>query len=113
MFSRTLGDEILQAVGLDTVIQGCAIRDSRTGEIFVKLVNPNSSAEPLNIKLNGITSLASKATAITLAGNPEDTNSIPGPRKMAPTTTTMRHLKPDFLYTMPPHSIVVLKLKTN
>ena len=50
-------------------------------------------------------------SAITLAGKPEDTNSITDPRKIVPITTTVRQIKPEFIYTMPPNSIVVLKLK--
>lgn len=113
MFSRNLGDEILAATPSDTAVQGCATRDSKTGEIFLKLVNPQTTAEPLNIKLNGIASVASKATAITLAGAPDDSNSITQPRKVVPVSSTVRGIKPVFTYTMPPHSIVVLKIKAH
>src|SRR5206468_3942192 len=40
MFSRNVGDEILPVTPSETSIQGCATRDSKTGEIIVKLVNP-------------------------------------------------------------------------
>jgi alpha-N-arabinofuranosidase len=111
MFSRNLGDEILPVTPSETSVQGSATRDSHTGEIILKLVNPQPTAESLNIEIKGVASLNSKAEAITLTGNPEDTNSITEPRKVVPVTTTVRHLKPDFTYTLPPNSIVVLKLK--
>lgn len=111
MFSRNLGDEILSATSHETAIQGSATRDSRTGEIILKLVNPQPTAEPLNIEIKGVTSLASKASAITLAGSPEDTNSISHPRNVVPVSTMVRHVKPQFFYTLPPNSIVVLKLE--
>jgi alpha-N-arabinofuranosidase len=111
MFSRNLGDEILAAEGSDTAIQGVATSDSRTGEIFIKLVNPQSTTEQLQIQIKGISSLPFKGSAISLAGNPEDTNSITEPRKVVPTITTLSHLRPDFTYLMPAHGIVVLKLK--
>jgi alpha-N-arabinofuranosidase len=111
MFSRNLGDEILSTASLATAVQGCATRDSQTGEIILKLVNPQPTAELLKIEIQGVASLASKASAITLAGNPDDSNSITQPGKIIPITKTVRHLKPDFTYPMPPHSIVVLKLK--
>jgi alpha-N-arabinofuranosidase len=111
MFSRNTGDEILSTQASGTSIQGSATRDSRTGEIIIKLVNPRSTAEKLNLKINGIASLAPKGSAIILAGKPEDTNSIARPRKIVPITTTVRRLKPDFTYTVPPTSLVVLKLK--
>jgi alpha-N-arabinofuranosidase len=113
MFSRNLGDEILSTSSSETAVQGCATRNSKTGEIFLKLVNPQAVAEPLNIEINGVKTLASKASAITLAGNPDESNSITQPKKIIPIYTTIRHLKPNFAYTMPPHSIVVLKLKAH
>jgi alpha-N-arabinofuranosidase len=111
MFSRNLGDEILSTASLETAVQGCATRDSKTGEIILKLVNPQTNAESLNIHLKGIASLASKGSAITLAGRPEDTNSITDPKKIVPITTTVRQIKPDFIYTLPPNSVVVLKVR--
>src|ERR1039457_952784 len=82
MFSRNLGDEILSTSSSETAVQGCATRNSKTGEIFLKLVNPQAAAEPLNIEINGVKALASKAGAITLAGNPGDSNSITQPKKV-------------------------------
>ncbi len=74
-------------------------------------MNPQAAAEPLKIEINGVTSLASSASAITLAGNLEDSNTITQPRNIVPVTTTVRGVKSGFTYTLPPHSIVVLKLK--
>ena len=111
MFSQNVGDEILSTMSAETAVQGSATRDSQTGEIFLKLVNPQTNAVSLNIEINGAATLASKASAITLAGNPEDSNSITQPKKIVPLTTTVRGIKPAFTYTLPPHSIVVLKLK--
>jgi alpha-N-arabinofuranosidase len=111
MFSRNLGDEILSAESAATPVQGCATRDSATGEIIVKLINPQPTAESVNIEIKGVAALASKATVITLAGSPEDTNSINRPRNVVPVTTRVRGLRPKFAYTLPPNSIVVLKLK--
>lgn len=111
MFSRDVGDEILSTASVDTTVQGAATRDSKTGEIILKLVNPEPVPASLNLQIKGVTSLQSKATAITLSGCPEDTNSIQHPRNVLPVTTTVSGVKPDFIYTLPPNSIVVLKLK--
>jgi alpha-L-arabinofuranosidase len=111
MFSRNLGDEILNTSSLDTSVQGSATRDGKTGDIFLKLVNPQTNAVPLNIEINGTASLASKGSALTLTGNPDDSNSITQPKKIVPLTTTVSGIKPVFTYTLPPDSIVVLKLK--
>jgi alpha-N-arabinofuranosidase len=112
MFSRNLGDEILPVEAAETSVQGAATRDSKTGEIFIKLVNPQPKPELLQVELKGVASLASKASVITLAAEPEDTNSIEHPRNVVPTTTTIGRLQPVFNYTLAPHSIVVLKMKS-
>ena len=54
MFSRNVGDELLSVMPSDTPVQGCATRDSKTGEIFIKLVNPELVPEPLNIYRKGV-----------------------------------------------------------
>jgi alpha-N-arabinofuranosidase len=112
MFSRNLGDEILPVTFANTSIQGCATRDSQTREIIVKLVNPELTPQSLPIEIKGVTALKSKATVITLSANPEDTNSIRRPKNVVPVTTTLNGVKPGFNFTMPPYSVVVLKLKT-
>ncbi|HVU07415.1 MAG TPA: alpha-L-arabinofuranosidase C-terminal domain-containing protein [Verrucomicrobiae bacterium] len=113
MFSRNLGDEILPVTFAGTAVQGSATHDSKTGEIILKLINPQAVAESLNIQINGVAKLDSKGTAVTLAGNPDDTNSINEPKKVVPIVTTVRHLKPNFTYRLPPDSIVVFKLNGN
>jgi alpha-L-arabinofuranosidase len=111
IFSRNLGDEILGTASTETSVQGSATQDSKTGDIFLKLVNPGTNAVPLNIEIKGATALATEGTAITLAGDPDDTNSIEYPRKVIPVGTKVRGVKPVFNYTLPPFSIVVLILK--
>ena len=112
MFSRNVGDEILATTSAETSVQGCATRDSQTGEIFVKLVNPATNAVALKIDVAGGAALASKGTAITLSGNPGDSNSITQPTNIVPVVKTIRGVKPGFTCELPPHSIVVLKLKS-
>ncbi|HEY1660829.1 MAG TPA: alpha-L-arabinofuranosidase C-terminal domain-containing protein [Verrucomicrobiae bacterium] len=109
MFSRNVGDEILSTVSTDTSIQGCATRDSKTGKIFIKLVNPEATAETVKIDINGVTTTALNGKAITLTGNPDDSNSIDHPQNVVPVTTEIC-VKPNFDCIMPPNSIVVLKM---
>jgi alpha-N-arabinofuranosidase len=111
MFSRNLGDEILPVESTETSVQGAATRDSKTGEIFIKLVNSQPKPELLQLELKGVASIGSKSSAITLAAAPEDTNSIERPRNVIPVTTQLGRVQPAFSYTLPAHSIVVLKLK--
>lgn len=112
MFSTHVGDELLKVTWADTPVQGCATRDSKTGEIFLKLVNPEATPQALPIALKDVAGLKSTAAALTLAGKPEDTNSIAEPRKIIPVTSTFEGVKSSFVYTLPPTSVVVLKLQT-
>jgi alpha-N-arabinofuranosidase len=111
MFSRNVGDEILAVVSAETAVQGCATRDSKSGEIIVKLVNPQATPEALSIEIKGVAVLSAKGTAITLTGKPEDLNTLSQPKNVAPITTALRDVKQGFTYTLPANSIVVLKLK--
>lgn len=110
MFSRNLGDTILPVSASETAVQAAASRDSRSGEIILKLVNPAAEAESLKVRLAGISSVSSKARAWTLAGNPEDTNSGSHPRNVVPVESSVRGITPEFAYTLPPHSVVVMKI---
>jgi alpha-L-arabinofuranosidase len=56
--------------------------------------------------------LKHKGTALTLAASPDATNSIDDPTQVVPVTSKVAGIKPDFDYTLPADSIVVLTLKT-
>jgi alpha-L-arabinofuranosidase len=112
MFSRNVGDEILAVAPVETPVQGSATRDSKTGEIIVKLVNPELVPQTLPIEIKGVASLEPTATVTTLTAKPEDTNSIRSPKNVVPVTTALNGVKPGFTYTLPPYSVVVLKLKS-
>jgi alpha-N-arabinofuranosidase len=111
MFSGKVGDQILAVTAADTAVQGCATRDSRTGEIFLKLVNPRPAPDTLELAINGAGALDSQAGSLILAGNPDDTNSLTEPRKVAPVSGKVRGVKNEFIYTLPANSIVVLTLR--
>jgi len=111
MFSRNLGDELLPVQLTDTSVHASATRDSKTGEVFLKLVNPQPNPQNLRLDIKGVRSLAPKATVTTLAASPDDTNSIDHPRRVAPVVTALRGPHPSFTYTLPPHGVVALRLK--
>ncbi len=112
LFSTHLGDEILKATATDTGVLVSATRDSTSGTIFAKLVNPGQDDAPVRIDLTGVRALAPAATATTLAADPQATNSIDAPENVAPVTSRVPGVKPGFTYTVPAHGIVVLALST-
>jgi alpha-L-arabinofuranosidase len=111
IFNENEGNEILGATPDSTAVQGSATRDSQTGEIFVKLINPQGVDEAIQLKIDGAKSIGSTATMTTISGSPEDTNSINRPRNVVPVTSTLRGVGPETTLTLPANSFVVLKIK--
>jgi len=90
-----------------------ATRDSRSGIIYVKVVNTTGSPRHIKLRINGAPNIKSDGEAVTLAGTSlDDTNSIEQPRKIVPHTTQISSLGPEFTRQFPAYSITVLKLQT-
>jgi alpha-L-arabinofuranosidase len=88
-----------------------ATRDSKTGTIYLKLVNTLGTAQPVKIEISGVTAIARKGTAtLLMADSPDDTNSIEEPKKIVPVRKTVRGLGKEFTRVMPPYSIEILEL---
>ena len=89
----------------------CVSRQTTSGKLFFKVVNPGSAAQTVNISLKGVTDVKSEGKAVTLrASSPTDTNSISEPTKIVPVTEPLRNLSANFDYTFPAYSITVLEL---
>jgi alpha-L-arabinofuranosidase len=111
MFSTNVGDQILAATFSPdySPLQGSVTRDSKTGTIYVKLVNPTSNEQPLTIE--GISSIAPNAEIETLVAPPKATNSLSEPTNVVPITSELSCIESPFSHTVPAHAIVVLKLR--
>ena len=112
LFSTHVGNEILKATATDTDVLVSVTRDTASGAIYAKLVNPADAAAPVQIDLKGVRALASTATATVLSGDAQATNSIDAPEKIVPASTRLTGVKPGFTYTVPAHGIVVLTFST-
>jgi alpha-L-arabinofuranosidase len=89
-----------------------ATRDSQSGTIYLKVVNRQSTAQPMHIQISGASSIESEGEALVLKANaPDDTNSIQEPVKIVPITEKIDGLGTDFTREFPPYSITILKLK--
>jgi alpha-N-arabinofuranosidase len=112
LFSTHLGDQMLKATATDTDVLVSVTRDSRTGTMYAKLVNPGDSDAAVQIAVNGGRGLAASATATTLAAAADATNSIDAPEAVMPKTSKVTGVKSGFTYTVPARGIVVLELST-
>ena len=90
-----------------------ATRDSRSGTIYVKIVNEAGAPQRINIQINGAPKIEPQGEAVSLAASsPSDTNSIEQPQKIVPRTEKVGDLSANFAREFPPYSITVLKLRT-
>jgi len=121
MFAQNLGDWTVPVSLTDvpTQTQGnkslpglfaSATRDSGSGTVYVKLVNPLASAQDVVFDLRGYVPKP-EGTSMILAGDLKVMNSIDEPRKISPVTTEIHGLGASFRQTLPAHSVVVLTLR--
>lgn len=91
----------------------CATRDSKSGRIYLKVVNTSGSAKQVNVQIGGAPKIKPEGEAVSLAASGlNETNSIEQPQKVVPRTEKAAGLSANFTREFPPYSITVLKLKT-
>lgn len=112
MFSRNHGNTLLKAAATGEPLYSSVTRDSRTGALFIKYVNPRPEARTVTIELHGVRSVAPEAAATELAADPRATNSIDAPETVTPVTRRVSGVRPTFSHTFPPYSITVLRVQT-
>ncbi len=110
MFSTNFGNQLLGTQLNNPDLHASVTRDSRTGTIFVKIVNPQAQAESVQLRLTGALHLRRDGEAITMAAAPDATNSITERTNVVPKTSRVTGVKPQFTYTLPADSITVLRL---
>jgi alpha-L-arabinofuranosidase len=90
-----------------------ATKDTKTGALYLKLVNTSAKEQPVAINLKGSISVAANANVAVIKGNkPGDTNSIAEPEKIVPSTHIIKDVKQNFEHTLPPYSVSILQIQT-
>jgi len=89
-----------------------ATRDTASGVVYLKMVNAQGIAQPVNINLKG----AGKETRngrewVLKANDPTETNTITEPNKIVPVETTVKGIGKTFNRVLPPYSITVMELR--
>jgi alpha-L-arabinofuranosidase len=114
LFSRNRGDVVLPIFNDEpagTHLFASAVRDDKSNDIILKVVNAASQEAPADIHLTGLVSGAGNAQATILTGeNLADENSFDDPRKIAPRTTPIGPVKAIFNYAFRPNSLTVLRI---
>jgi alpha-L-arabinofuranosidase len=113
MMANGHGDQVLGAsyagVGGINVV---ASRDSRTGRIYVTIVNPGRNSQPVDVDISGGGERVSRWGTVTVlsSAHPGDTNTIAQPGNVVPKTVRVGGLGRQFTRTVPAYSVTVLTL---
>ena len=109
-----LDGKLIHDVALPTVnpLYASASRDSKTGDIILKVVNVAGSPQDTQMNLAGARSLDPKAEVTVLTSESGyDENSIEQPRKVYPKKSTFDVKAAAFDYTFPANSLTVFRFK--
>jgi alpha-L-arabinofuranosidase len=88
-----------------------ATRDDKAREIIIKAINPSGNPAEAVLKVRGVKRMSSEGRCILLTGaSPAEENSFEAPTKVAPVTSTLRGVSPEFSYTFQPYSMTLLRL---
>ena len=90
-----------------------ATRDSKSGLIYLKVVNASSTAQKIDVQINGAAGVEATGEAVVLAASGlDDTNTLQEPRKIVPHTEKADGLGANFTREFPAYSLTVLKIKS-
>jgi alpha-L-arabinofuranosidase len=104
MFCSNAGDTWLPTTVSDPALAVSTVRDSISGDLILKIVNPDAAPKPLQVALSGAKKLAPTATKTVLA----ETNP---PQPIGPQVSTLV-VGPAFNYEAPPNSLTVIRMKS-
>ena len=115
LFSLNRGDtyhaDVVTEDGGKPMLYSSCVRDSHTGDIIVKLVNMDGRERKANIDLNPFKRIRTEAALTVLAGDAKAKNEPGKPASVIPAESRIK-VKKSFGYTMPAHSLSVIRIKT-
>jgi alpha-N-arabinofuranosidase len=89
-----------------------ATRDDASGDVILKLVNVQATAQPLRIDLKGVATVRRNATGKVITGALGAVNTVAEPRNVIPRAFTIADSSTSFLHELPALSVSVLRLET-
>lgn len=88
-----------------------ATRDTKTGMIFLTVVNTGSEERSIHFQISGASNISPESDAVVMSASaPDDTDSIIEPNRIFPVTSRVSGLGSDFTRMFPPYSITVLRI---
>ena len=90
-----------------------ATQDTKTGKLFLKVVNATGKPQQVDIDLKGIGKFSPDGIIVVIKGDkPEDTNTISDPVKIVPVTSKIKVAGAKFRRTFDSYSVSVLQINT-
>jgi len=88
-----------------------ATKDTKTGTLFLKVVNTTGKAQQVDIDLKGAGKISPEGTLVVIKGDqPGDTNTIVEPKKIVPLTSGIKGISSRFTRTFDAYSVSVLQI---
>ena len=116
MFSQYHGDVVLPTTLTATggsQVYASVTRDSRTGTIYLKVVNAADEVQPVSVTVKGVGGVKFNGTAVVLtSASPQDTNTLSEPTRVVPVSAKVGDLSGSFDYSFAPYSVTVLQIQT-
>jgi alpha-L-arabinofuranosidase len=112
LFATNMGDALYSTAMAGNSTQGLAVsavKESKTGDLILKLVNPNAQTKQLHLVLSGANEFSPTATQTVLTGEPLAANSQDGPARLLPKTGNVS-VRKSFDYEAPGTSLSVLRI---
>ncbi len=95
--------------GADTLLAASCVKDSKSGDIILKIVNAGNEPEDAFVHLKGLGALQSQAELYVLTGARDGKNSFEEPALIAPARSALV-VKGSFSYNAPPYSLSVIRV---
>jgi alpha-L-arabinofuranosidase len=115
MFSANQGDyyfdKVISKDEKDQNLAASCVRDSKTADVVLKMVNFGSTPKPMKINLSQFGTIVSQAEQTVLSGDADAENTFDNPQKVAPVSSILP-VKKTFQYSAPAMSLTVIRIKT-
>lgn len=115
MFSTNYGDMYYKNIistAKDTTLSASCIKDSKTGDVILKMVNTSLKPKDFKVNLNKFKDFMPDAEKMVLSGNPESENTLDNPNNVVPEKDIIK-VNNLFAYKAPPMSLTVIRIKLN
>lgn len=120
LFSLHMGDRYYaniisfnkEAAGIkDSTLTASCVKDTKTGDVIIKIVNAGASNATASFNLSSFGKLVAAADLFTLKGAPAMKNTLQQPQQVVPSATQLS-VKNKMQYEVPPYTLSVIRIKT-